>query len=102
MARWLPTVALEQQQAAGAEGGIELSPGERAWVAAHPIVRVAGDGSAAPIEFVNEAGRFEDRKSVVEGKSVSVRVDLGGRSIIKNTNISKQTKDYKRYKHEIN
>src|SRR3546814_6482415 len=32
MARWLPTVALEQQQAAGAEGGIELSPGERAWV----------------------------------------------------------------------
>src|SRR3546814_3522002 len=27
-----------------------------------------------------------DRKSVVEGKSVSVRVDLGGRSIIKKTN----------------
>src|SRR3546814_12480860 len=26
----------------------------------------------------------EDRKSVVEGKSVSVRVDLGGRRIIKN------------------
>src|SRR3546814_14046375 len=26
-----------------------------------------------------------DRKSVVEGKSVSVRVDLGGRRIIKNT-----------------
>src|SRR3546814_12611551 len=26
---------------------------------------------------------FEDRKSVVEGKSVSVRVDLGGRRIIK-------------------
>src|SRR3546814_19170139 len=28
----------------------------------------------------------EDRKSVVEGKSVSVRVDLGGSSIIKKTN----------------
>src|SRR3546814_16380725 len=29
----------------------------------------------------------EDRKSVVEGKSVSVRVDLGGRRIIKKTQI---------------
>src|SRR3546814_15548729 len=28
-----------------------------------------------------------DRKSVVEGKSVSVRVDLGGRRIIKNNNM---------------
>src|SRR3546814_19428067 len=28
----------------------------------------------------------EDRKHVVSGKSVSVRVDLGGRSIIKNKN----------------
>src|SRR3546814_15173841 len=27
--------------------------------------------------------RFQDRKSVVQGKSVSVRVDLGGRRIIK-------------------
>src|SRR3546814_17049148 len=27
---------------------------------------------------------YRDRKSVVSGKSVSVRVDLGGRSIIKN------------------
>src|SRR3546814_15862096 len=29
--------------------------------------------------------RGQDRKSVVEGKSVSVRVDLGGRRIIKKT-----------------
>src|SRR3546814_20208978 len=29
------------------------------------------------------AGRVSDRKSVVSGKSVSVRVDLGGRRIIK-------------------
>src|SRR3546814_11774915 len=29
---------------------------------------------------------LEDRKSVVEGKSVSVRVDLGGRRIIKKKN----------------
>src|SRR3546814_12596172 len=31
-------------------------------------------------------GIIGDRKSVVEGKSVSVRVDLGGRSIIKKKN----------------
>src|SRR3546814_15251109 len=30
--------------------------------------------------------RFQDRKSVVEGKSVSVRVDRGGRRIIKKKN----------------
>src|SRR3546814_18654221 len=29
----------------------------------------------------------KDRKSVVKGKSVSVRVDLGGRRIIKKTNM---------------
>src|SRR3546814_13384548 len=29
-----------------------------------------------------------DRKSVVSGKSVSVRVELGGRGLIKNTNIN--------------
>src|SRR3546814_19925117 len=32
-----------------------------------------------------EPGGEEDRKSVVQGKSESVRVDLGGRSIIKKT-----------------
>src|SRR3546814_11818463 len=31
--------------------------------------------------------RQGDRKSVVEGKSVSVRVDLGGRRIIKKKNV---------------
>src|SRR3546814_12267977 len=34
----------------------------------------------------NRAAQSEDRKSVVEGKSVSVRVDLGGRRIIKKKN----------------
>src|SRR3546814_11970509 len=32
--------------------------------------------------------RARDRKSVVSGKSVSVRVDLGGRRIIKQKNLS--------------
>src|SRR3546814_16901997 len=34
---------------------------------------------------------WQDRKSVVSGKSVSVRVDLGGRRIIKTKNTNKQT-----------
>src|SRR3546814_11608777 len=34
------------------------------------------------------AGEAADRKSVVEGKSVSVRVDLGGRRLIKKKTIN--------------
>src|SRR3546814_15084369 len=37
-----------------------------------------GDNQVARMRFLNQ-----DRKSVVSGKSVSVRVDLGGRRIIK-------------------
>src|SRR3546814_12079681 len=33
--------------------------------------------------YLEAGGSREDRKSVVKGKSVSVRVDLGGRRIIK-------------------
>src|SRR3546814_14601297 len=40
-----------------------------------------------------EKGMAEDRKSVVEGKSVSVRVDLGGRRILKKKNNS--MRDYR-------
>src|SRR3546814_14478510 len=35
------------------------------------------------------ARRYQDRKRVVSGKSVSVRVDLGGRRIIKKKNSNK-------------
>src|SRR3546814_16687697 len=35
----------------------------------------------------------QDRKSVVEGKSVSVRVDLGGRRIIKKKKETKRNKE---------
>src|SRR3546814_16468224 len=45
---------------------------------------------AKRIETALADGIGEDRKSVVWGKSVSVRVDLGGRSIIKKKN-KKQT-----------
>src|SRR3546814_17794991 len=44
------------------------------------VVDVAADGSVAKAEVERSE---PDRKSVVEGKSVSVRVDLGGRRIIK-------------------
>src|SRR3546814_14240138 len=40
-------------------------------------------GKTARIVGAVAGGAVGDRKSVVEGKSVSVRVDLGGRSIIK-------------------
>src|SRR3546814_14490163 len=42
--------------------------------------------------FAQSQARIGDRKSVVEGKSVSVRVDLGGRRIIKKHNTEKQPK----------
>src|SRR3546814_12370326 len=43
---------------------------------------------AAPIALGHDLD--QDRKSVVEGKSVSVRVDLGGRRIIKKKKIIMQ------------
>src|SRR3546814_18134342 len=58
----------------------EVLEGTRRSKFAPPIARRGlqqrSDGSAAA----------PDRKSVVQGKSVSVRVDLGGRSIIKKKN----------------
>src|SRR3546814_11772293 len=48
------------------------------------------------------AGRVIDRKSVVSGKSVAVRVDLGGRRIIKknkNNQITKELSRATQYKH---
>src|SRR3546814_11017458 len=47
-------------------------------------------GNALLTRLPIEASRWIDRKSVVSGKSVSVRVDLGGRRIIKNKKIEKQ------------
>src|SRR3546814_19117923 len=44
---------------------------------------------AAKLVSVRRQGGGEERKSVVEGKSVSVRVGLGGRRIIKKTTRTK-------------
>src|SRR3546814_12886737 len=67
-------------------------------IAAHqgPLELVVGDGPSLVLppsptirEFIGECASGDvspitaDRKSVVEGKSVSVRVDLGGRRTIK-------------------
>src|SRR3546814_13973795 len=56
-------------------GSCWLSPREGAG-SCPPETRRAGCASAT-------RGAARDRKSVVKGKSVSVRVDLGGRRIIK-------------------
>src|SRR3546814_18804168 len=47
-------------------------------------------GPAGRIEDVIERASKRDRKSVVSGKSVSVRVDLVGRRIIKKTKTTQQ------------
>src|SRR3546814_12603058 len=44
----------------------------------------------ARLTIDQQRGRRIDRKSVVSGKSVSVRVELGGRGIIKNKKIKKK------------
>src|SRR3546814_6352941 len=41
--------------------------------------------SVEPFENATIETFYQDRKSVVSGKSVSVRVDLGGRGMIKQT-----------------
>src|SRR3546814_17437824 len=47
------------------------------------------------IRCIYHGWKFADRKSVVEGKSVSVRVDLGGRRIIKKKNKNDSTSEQK-------
>src|SRR3546814_18693942 len=54
--------------------------------------RLAHDGELEHRAAVRVAGDETDRKSVVEGKRVSVGVDLGGRGIIKKK-IDKHTTD---------
>src|SRR3546814_16070680 len=47
--------------------------------------------AAGGLSPARQADHASDRKSVVSGKSVSVRVDLGGRRIIKKKNIHGNT-----------
>src|SRR3546814_17119934 len=69
-------------------------------VGRQPLVEIAVDRTHQLIHLVLEemvrAWNFDmidgdvDRKSVVSGKSVSVRVDLGGRRIMKQKNLHKK------------
>src|SRR3546814_17711409 len=59
-------------------------PGSGSGRCARPRDRPRSPKSASvPVLVTSELPRPPDRKSVVSGKSVSVRVDLGGRRIIK-------------------
>src|SRR3546814_20162181 len=46
----------------------------------------AAEAASNALKSALPKGAAQDRKSVVEGKSVSVRVDLGGRRIIQQNN----------------
>src|SRR3546814_13959611 len=63
---------LRAQGAAGGRGSVARAAHHRQRDASDALSRVSWQGRTA-----------RDRKSVVEGKSVSVRVDLGGRRFIK-------------------
>src|SRR3546814_12358016 len=58
-----------------------IGPRDRVGEGACSQPRAEGVGS--PARYTSALRRLPDRKSVVSGKSVSVRVDLGGRRIIK-------------------
>src|SRR3546814_17802643 len=72
---------------------------ERALAAVEVTEMPEHDAADGPHDEADAIGREtrqddrQDRKSVVEGKSVSVRVDLGGRRIIKKKNTKKLYKN---------
>src|SRR3546814_17391215 len=57
-----------------------------------PVIAAANLGAMTEAEFLAALRTLplHDRKSVVKGKSVSARVDLGGRRIIKKTKTNTQ------------
>ncbi|MBT4045249.1 MAG: transporter substrate-binding domain-containing protein [Rhodospirillaceae bacterium] len=62
-------------------GAFELSRRERQWLAAHPVIRVAGDRAFSPIEFIGRDGAFngvavEYLKRVQELLGVRFEFDL--------------------------
>src|SRR3546814_18906529 len=66
-------------------GGGRLDGAARLQEVEQPLGRAGG-----PLDVAHHLGKGADRKSVVWGKSVSVRVDLVGRGILK----KKTTKNY--------
>src|SRR3546814_15212836 len=73
-------IEAERANVARVNADAALTREERAVeVARFTLSRIIGQPIAGPLD----TDWFSDRKSVVQGKSVSVRVDLGGRRIIK-------------------
>src|SRR3546814_19227612 len=70
-----------------------LSPRLPEFMQAHPEIIIRLTSGAEPIDL-----KRTDRKSVVQGRSVSGRVDLGGRSILNKKQLDihekKQTNDH--------
>src|SRR3546814_19918872 len=62
---------------------VALIPGMAAREVAVSALGMVYAMSGSEDAIATQLGQVIDRKSVVEGKSVSVRVDLGGRRIIK-------------------
>src|SRR3546814_20049397 len=65
-----------------------LDPGALTWVVVGDLDKIEQPVRAldlGKVSIIDADG--QDRKSVVKGKSVSVRVDLGGRRLIKKKNI---------------
>lgn len=57
LSRWLPQQLIEHQDSRTAT--VDLTAAERRWIEAHPVIRVAGDRSWPPIEFLGREGEFE-------------------------------------------
>src|SRR3546814_13005039 len=100
--------ALAASQALGSSSGTSVSCRATNWawgesVMAGSVYSVgrgyAPDASHAWVKYQVGCG---DRKSVVSGKSVSVRVDLGGRRIIKKKKKQKQVLELTAYSYTIN
>src|SRR3546814_12561739 len=82
-----PAPLLEDGENLGREGLVEFDQSDVAPVEPRPGEQPFDRGNRTDPHprWIAACGRpaHEDRKSVVEGKGVSVRVDLGGRRIIK-------------------
>src|SRR3546814_19338539 len=83
---WAPSRHLARLRRSAAILGIEVPYSDDELRAAMQAVLDTHDLALVRVRVTVTAGPGPDRKSVVSGKSVSVRVDPGGRRIIKKKN----------------
>lgn len=69
---WLGLVTAMVMAAAPVNTAISLTPGEQAWLAEHPVIRLAPDPDFPPIEFIDADGQYQgiaaDYAALVERK----------------------------------